>query len=227
MGLKNNPYSYILTLNSSEERRTNVNANIVPFLKKGDFEIYPAIDARTNELDLFCEKHPGVKRIQLTDLGAEDIRTRMALIYAFCMILEDAQDKNRSSFIFFEDDAVLLPMFYHKLWTAIDQTPRGWDVLKLHCCRQPLNTGAAIEVAEYPGSFGGSFYGTDAIVFSSSGISKISKLLFSVPFRGIDMFVHDAGIRAGALKGYYVNNTICAHQHEWLKTTSIGRRYGY
>jgi len=129
--------------------------------------------------------------------------------------------------MFLEDDAVLLPAFYDKLWTAIDQAPRGWDLLKLHCCRQPLNTGAAIEVAEYPGSFGGSFYGTDAIVFSSSGISKISKLIFSAQFRGIDMFVHDVGIRAGALKGYYVNNTICAHQHEWLKTTGIGKRYGY
>ena len=65
MRMKANPYSYILTLHSSGERRTNVNANIVPFLEKGDFEIYPAIDAKTNELELFCEKHPGVKRYSL------------------------------------------------------------------------------------------------------------------------------------------------------------------
>lgn len=222
-----NPYAYILTLLSSSERRTNVHDNIIPYLEQGRFEIYPAIDARTNELEFFREKHPEVNRISLTDPEDGDLRTRMALIYGFSRILEDVRSKNRNNFIFFEDDAVLLPMFYDNLQKALEQTPQGWDVLKLHCCRQPLNTGAVMEVAEYPDSFGGSFYGTDAIIFSDSGITKIIKLLYSSQLRGIDSLVHDVGIRAGALKGYYVNNTICAHQHGFLKTTGIGKRYGY
>lgn len=225
--LRENPYAYILNLLSSEERRTNVNDNIIPYLQQGRFEIYPAIDARTDELELFREKHPEVKRIRFIDPEDEDLRTRKALLYAFYIILEDARSKNRDNFIFFEDDAVLSPTFYDNLQKATDQTPQGWDVLKLHCCRQPLNPGAKIDVAEYPDSFDGTFYGTDAIIFSNSGIAKLIKLIFSSQFRGIDSLVHDAGIRMGALKGYFVNNTICAHQHGFLKTTRIGRLYGY
>lgn len=224
---RENPYAYVLTLLSSKERRTNVSDNIIPYLEPGRFEIFPAVDARTNELELFREKHPDVQRIRFMDPEDDDLRTRKALIYALYTILVDVRNRGRDNFIFFEDDAVLLPMFYDNLWEAVDQTPSGWDVLKLHCCRQPLNPIKKIRVAEYPNSFDGSFYGTDAIIFSKSGITKVANILFNAQFRGIDSLVHDAGIRMGKIKGYYVNNTICAHQHGFLKTTRIGRLYGY
>lgn len=109
---KEKPYAYIVTLLSSKERTTNVQDNIIPFLEKGQFEIYPAIDARTNELEHFCETHPEVNQISLTDIEDEDLRSRRALIYAFYMIIKDVQNKERNNFIFFEDETVLLPMFY-------------------------------------------------------------------------------------------------------------------
>jgi len=224
---KENPYAFILTLLSSKERRSNVNTNIIPYLEQGRFEIYPGIDARTNELELFRKSHPDVKRIRFLDPQDEDLRTRKALIYAFYTILKKVQSRKLNNFIFFEDDAVLLPMFYDNLRTAIAQTPQGWDVLKLHCCRQPINTCKKITVSKYPNSFDGTYYGTDAMIFSKSGVTKLVNLIFSSQFRGIDSLVHDAGIRMKALKGYFVNNTICAHQHGFLKTTRIGRLYGY
>jgi len=221
------PHAYILTLFSSEERTNNVSKNIIPYLAKDKYEIYPAIDARTKELELLVEKYPKLKKIKLTDPEDDDLRNRKALIYAFSMILDDVKIREKAKFIFFEDDAVLLPMFYFNLQNAISQLPDDWDILKLHCCRQKLNTNKKIKVHKYPPLFGGSFYGTDAILFSMSGILKISNLLYLSEFRGIDSLVHDVGIRSGNIKGYYVNNTICAHQHEFLKTTLIGKRYGY